>query len=772
MLNTNTPKSVNKTSKSLLAKCMATENISVEHSHEAETAAFDIKNRCLVLPIWKDMSNSMYDMLVAHEVSHALNTPFEKWEDARKTVNNQGAFMQVCNVVEDARIERMIKQQYPGIRKDFARAYGELNDSDLFELAGKDLSEMTLIDRLNIHFKLGLFGLAQVQFSADEQQFVSRMATTVTFDDVVELAKELLTDWESQQPQQQPQDGENGDSGDGEGDDESQSESQGGDQGEDQSGSQSESQGDSQNDENAVNGAAQDGNGSPMQTPNIDDLNGKNDDDGESDSKSQQTGNENRSNLGSEYSNNSGGLPSQTQEAFEQNKKELIDADAKNREYNTLPASMNLNNIIVDRKVIDDIWNDFANDLKTTDEEKNYSRYESFKKSQIEGFELCDKFMVSTKSVVNHMVSQFQMKQAADVDRRTSISRSGVLDTTAMMSYKWNEEIFASNEVIADGKNHGMVFFLDWSGSMGSIIKDTIEQLIILTEFCNKVNIPFEVYAFSDRDDLQPESIQSSHTYDEDGNIIYTHPQYNVQDGVSNQIRPNTFSLLNFVSSKMNKQEYKTAIRRLHLLATDRGGWNTTPRAFGLGCTPLNEAVVTAFDIIPKFQEENGVQIVNAVFLTDGEGHGMGCRSGHYLDAFVADPVTKKNYKTSWNETDVYLQILKDRTGCNIVGIYLNNSKGISNLRYKFFEDVDITAATKTYKTANYAVASDAKTSYDELYVIKANILSNTDELASLDGDASYAKIRNAFKKNAAGNKTNKIIATKMIEVFSSTLAK
>ena len=129
---------------------MATEDIRVEHQASAETACFDIKNRCLILPVWKDMSNSMYDMLVAHEVSHALNTPFAEWEEAKKGVKNQGAFMQVANVVEDARIERMIKETYPGIRKDFARAYGELHNSDLFELADKNISELSLIDRLNI----------------------------------------------------------------------------------------------------------------------------------------------------------------------------------------------------------------------------------------------------------------------------------------------------------------------------------------------------------------------------------------------------------------------------------------------------------------------------------------------------------------------------------------------------------------------------------------------------------------------------------------------
>ena len=46
-------------------------------------------------------------------------------------------------------------------------------------------------------------------------------------------------------------------------------------------------------------------------------------------------------------------------------------------------------------------------------------------------------------------------------------------------------------------KNHGLVFILDWSGSMSSIMKDTIKQLYNLIWFCRKVQIPFDVYAFT-----------------------------------------------------------------------------------------------------------------------------------------------------------------------------------------------------------------------------------------------------------------------------------
>ena len=64
----------NKIQKSNLAKLLATENIQVEHN-KVVTAQFDVKNRILTLPIWKKMSNDLYDMLVGHEVGHALFTP-------------------------------------------------------------------------------------------------------------------------------------------------------------------------------------------------------------------------------------------------------------------------------------------------------------------------------------------------------------------------------------------------------------------------------------------------------------------------------------------------------------------------------------------------------------------------------------------------------------------------------------------------------------------------------------------------------------------------
>ena len=49
-----------------------------------------------------------------------------------------------------------------------------------------------------------------------------------------------------------------------------------------------------------------------------------------------------------------------------------------------------------------------------------------------------------------------------------------------------------------DGKNHGVIMLVDWSGSMYDAIRETYEQSIVLTMFCRRVGIPHRVYAFTD----------------------------------------------------------------------------------------------------------------------------------------------------------------------------------------------------------------------------------------------------------------------------------
>ena len=80
-----------------------------------QTASFNVNTRVLTLPKWEKASNAVADLLVAHEVGHALFTPNEDWRDK---VSCPHMFV---NVTEDARIENLMKRKYAGLPKTFYR---------------------------------------------------------------------------------------------------------------------------------------------------------------------------------------------------------------------------------------------------------------------------------------------------------------------------------------------------------------------------------------------------------------------------------------------------------------------------------------------------------------------------------------------------------------------------------------------------------------------------------------------------------------------------
>jgi len=446
-----------------------------------------------------------------------------------------------------------------------------------------------------------------------------------------------------------------------------------------------------------------------------------------------------------------------TQNAFEQGVSEMRSSGSGEYIYNTLPT-MNLSECVCDFKTIEELWN-------------SMEQCERSDASRLELTSELTTYMNSIKGIVGGMVQQFQMKQAADADKRTSFAKTGVLNTNTMINYRWSEDIFLKNEVHADAKNHGMVIYLDWSGSMCNILKDTVEQLLVLVEFCRKVGIPYEVYAFSSNR-YHPQGLDRySDEYD---NFYKNRPQQFTSD-CDTDATPHDFQLYNFLSSRMNKREFNTALNNLWVLTASQSHYgmrSRIPYCLGLGCTPLNEAVVCAIQQVPEFQRQNGIQIVNTVFLTDGEGHGLVREPWRRGDgkSFIVDKKTKKQYEIGMNttcsrgQTDALLEMLKDRTGCNTVGVRLHDAKNINFMRYHV-EEEEFSALSKQYKKENFILIDS---SYDEYFLVKGNLKVETDALESLEGDASYAKIKNAFIKGGSRKKASRVIANRMVNIFAA----
>ena len=770
----------NTASKDILARAMAEEDIRVEHRADAPSAYFDVKNRVLGLPVWKDMDNSVYDMLVGHEVSHALHTPADGWSEF---VNKDGTRQMFLNVVEDARIERLIKDKFPGLRRDFAAAYAKLHGQDLLELANRDINiDMPLIDRLNLHFKIGLFGLETIPFTADEQQYVTRMAETKTFEEVMELARELyelhMSEQEQEEPQQPEQGGEEGsDTGmpgapGADGEPGESDESSDGDDGEGSTGESGE--GDEEGDTGEGGGSSTGGedSGESME----DDT-----DDGSSAESTEATGEgtdagEDSTDLNYDsYSNEVGdSAPAgSTQRSFEKGVEDMRDEYAKERMYHNLVDPI-LDDIVVDWKTIEGEWDGFHN----SDRAKNSQAEKAHSLSEFK------KFMNSSKGTVMQMVQAFQMKQAADASKRTDIAKTGVLDTVGMMKYRWSEDIFVKNEVHADGKSHGMVMYVDWSGSMTEILEDTVQQLLVLTELCRKAGIPFDVYAFTSNEFVA--NPENHHPYTDEYNALQKaaegrkfwtgqekkeDDQWEYTDENKGNLHPHSFSLLHFLSSQMNARQMKTALQNLWLCAASngRGGSYGCPMSLRLGCTPLNEAIICAMTQIPEFQRQHGVQIVNCVVLSDGEGHGTGLRSYGGIGV-LRDPKTGKTYECQdRDETMTFLDCLRDRTGANLIGIRLHESKTITNLRYNHGwhnDEKGFATACSEYKKMNFTEIPES--SYDGYFLIKGNTEVKTDVLDDLADDASYTRLKNAFIRGGNNKKASRVIANRIVDIIAA----
>ena len=173
-------------SKDQLAKLLATENVTVQHSVQANTASFDLKNRVLTLPILKYRDGDVVDMMQGHEVGHALYTDEVKWMAA---LTEEGVHKQILNVVEDARIEKKIKRKYPGIVKNFVSGYTTLYKNGFFGDQANYPSELHLVDRINLHYKLGF--TAAIPFFDDELWALDAIDKVETFEDAVRVTKML-----------------------------------------------------------------------------------------------------------------------------------------------------------------------------------------------------------------------------------------------------------------------------------------------------------------------------------------------------------------------------------------------------------------------------------------------------------------------------------------------------------------------------------------------------------------------------------------------------
>jgi hypothetical protein len=719
----------------LSARLLATENLTVVRAR-ARTASFDIKSRVLTLPLWKDMTPEIEDMLVGHEVGHALYTG-EKYIEPIKENKNMMSYM---NVLEDVRIEKLIKRKYPGLRKRMNEGYKQLNDRDFFGIKQiQNLDELLLIDKINLYYKAGF--QCGVTFTPEEKPFVVRAEQTETVDDVIALAKEL---YEFSKEEMEAKKEKSLSAEDGSDDDEGQ-------------------EGDIDLDDL-----------DEMDDIEIEYVERDSDDNVEGERNQPEKSEASKIEESIEEK-----LESKTEKIFQNKLDELAD-ESTEYTYWKLDESYHSETVIGFKRILSETktyeqWldvdsiNDYRLRHMSKEEMQNYNKklssdYESFK--------------TESMRTVNYLVKEFEMKKSATLYKRAQVSKTGSLDMRKIYAYTIKDDLFKRVTTLPQGKNHGMVMLLDWSGSMDHVITDTIKQVINLTLFCQRVQIPFRVYAFT----------SNYFNHDQDHYLKVNeflknklkNPDYD--DTLNNATH---FNLLELFSDKMSQTEFTSMSKRLldyRFFIND---------GYALGSTPLNESLSWFYHNIGDFIKSYQLEKTTFITLTDGDGGSLRPLRVSSLNEYkydensytrikqkhlIRDDVTQKTYylsNYSGDQSSMLLNMIKDRYDISIVGFYIS-----SNHRSELMQFARSTFPTYTgdvytliddwrneFKRNGFA--SIRNTGRDELFLIPQSSTKIDDGELSVDSDASARTIAKNFSKYLNVKKTSRVLLNRFVNLVA-----
>tara|TARA_Y100000287_G_C14228571_1_gene360440 strand:- start:545 stop:2707 length:2163 start_codon:yes stop_codon:yes gene_type:complete len=719
---------VNYEVKGQLAKLLATEDLVIEN-RKVSTASFDVQNRVLTLPLWERASNVVYDLLVGHEVGHALYTPNEDW--TKKFPKVPKSFV---NVIEDVRIERLMKQKFPGLAKTFYNGYSDLSEQDFFGIEDEDVDLLSFMDRINLYYKIGNF--IKISFTEDEKPYVIKASKVKTFDEVLQLSSDISDFLKRQEEKKETKNVDVPNIP----------------QIDSPSNSTDTTSGPPEQDADGEKGDTND--------PEVDE--------GEEDQPMQTT--------------NEGGNTFDT--ITDKNLEESIEELSSHQRHHEDPAYVTIPKVNLDTAVVtnsafyeklDTFYSDTLHKFTCADLGNPFvdadARFDQFKKS--------------AQKEVNYLVKEFECRKAADSYARATTSRTGILDCSNLHTYKYNEDLFKKVTTLAEGKNHGLVFILDWSGSMSNVLLDTCKQLYNLIWFCKKVNIPFDVYAFTN-------NWYTREDYTDEYGRYTSPPRHHDREENEFEIEA-TFHLMNVLTSSVRPSEIDRQLKTFWRLVSSidpQGRWSAAyqwPSSHGLSGTPLNEALITLSSLIPDFQKRHNVQKLQVITLTDGEAQGLkynctftprydggepylGQRTCQYHPTFIRDRKSGRTYSVGQEYHDLtttLLRQLRDRfPESNFIGIRVMEGREASNFSRRYLQwDYDKHAAIMEQwrKTKSMTLTNCG---YNKYFGLNASSLSQNADF-EVKEDATKSQIKNAFKKSLNSKKMNKKVLGEFMQLIA-----
>lgn len=552
----------------VMTSLLARKKLAVEYG-DFDTAYYVPSEKKVKLPInWIALSRDAFNVFSGHEVSHALHTPDRFFSDAKEYG------FSLLMILEDARIESLIKDEFPGIITSFKNGYKTLLKEDFFGLDefGHEYEKFSFIDRINLKAKCG--ENLSIPFTDDEKEFFGRVMSNRDYEGILELAKEYKERFKGKNDKNKDKNGLDPDGT-------SESESSGipheyeycdGD-------------GDSSLEENNVDGVAE---------TDKEDFDDDGEDDGDDDSNS----------------NSESG----TDNSFEEGITEKIQREK-------LSSLSKPNDNI---QSIDDVFEIPEWDKNVSKQVLGYKkglemRYANgVSPSMFLPKRANKKILAKRKEVQKNaslMAIEFNRKMSASKRVNTKMKETGNLDMSRLVHYKYSDEIFKNKKIEPKGKNHGFVIFVDHSSSMLFSMESVYTQLLTFAYFCKMIKVPYRIYSFTNNHSVYKRMIEGSTDYLE-------RTQYR------NEFFPRSRYQLELFSSKMSQKDFDKMVDWFIPLSVSykKASRDIPENNFidALNGTPLVETFVDSFATTDHFLKENPkIEKLKTIYITDGEGNAV-----------------------------------------------------------------------------------------------------------------------------------------------------
>ena len=368
----------------------------------------------------------------------------------------------------------------------------------------------------------------------------------------------------------------------------------------------------------------------------------------------------------------------------------------------------------------------------------------------------------NVKKKIGVLIREFERRKAAFRYSRSSEARVGTIDVNNLHKYRYDDQIFNTVTRLADGKNHGMIFYIDYSYSMQNVLSGVIDQTLNLVYFCRKLSIPFEVYSYTSKVHLPQDKFSDS-------------CEINLNDVVMN----------NIMSSSMSKGDFEIGFEQLFYQYDSLKNWcdysSCLSRMEYLGGTPLNAVIMSANHHCNDFQKKHRVDKLNVIILTDGDSQSArSWKQTSGVSIFEGNKVDLSQKKSGFyaGRYYVYRDIQQEkalkllRKKANVIGMYLPYRKKEIMKKIALAGEDSFEKLRKRYNKESFVSIPECG-GYDALIILPENVSIEEKKFEYSSGEnlsedrSAQTKLAREFARVNSGNKKSRVILTNFAELIA-----